>query len=229
MNTLKQDPKNYDKGEAELLPPSFSDAIAMSKQRAAIAILKEEIARDDAGLSQAAFAYAVEKGAKKVVIYLLKHHALESLAPLGTADDDLFGLIREIRPEKLDDEIVFEIYFAALRSRKANDRLNILVRWGVPLDVTNEDGQTLIQALEHEMANISYPKNRRGELLLRRDRHICERLKKLEETGRLAGTLRRRKWIHAAVIGFCLLLIAVICFFGGYAIASGAVEQLHLM
>ena len=84
MNTLKQDPKNYDKGEAELLPPSFSDAIAMSKQRAAIAILKEEIARDDAGLSQAAFAYAVEKGAKKVVIYLLKHHALESLAPLGT-------------------------------------------------------------------------------------------------------------------------------------------------
>lgn len=223
MKTLKHNLGNK-QGEAEMLPLSFVEAVKRYQYQEAKKILKKEISWKDKHLSQKAYEFCIRQNAKELTEYILKHHILESFSPIGEASMDIFALIPNLRLHSFPEEETLPVYFEALRSPQAEEKLKLLIQWGLPLDGTDSDGKDLITLLEEAQKETDYRKGKRGDLESKRDARIIETLKRRKADGKLSGAVAMRRRIRLVIVLIALIFLGFICYAVGYRIAQGAGE-----
>ncbi len=222
MNTLKQNLENHPKGEAEMLPLSFVEAVKKYQYQEAKKILRKEISKKDRALSQKAYEFCIQQNAKELTEYILKHYTLEQFSPIGAASLEIFALIPNLRLFSFPEEETLPVYFEALRSPQAEEKMKLLFAWGLPLDGTDAEGKGLIALLEEAQKATKYQKGKRGELECKRDLHIIDVLKKKEAEGKLSGNLKKRRRIRLLIVVLALMFLGFCCYSIGYKIAQGA-------
>ena len=141
--------------------------------------------------------------------------ALSRYYKLAGSADDLFILLKNIKPSGLTAEQRLDIILEAATSEQGTERLRQLAEWGYDLKERNAEGVTISVLLEEKIRNTRYAKNRSGELQKKKDKNALSYLysiqnpqpEKGEENEKPDGASSQKRLILIVLL-ICVALVA---------------------
>lgn len=146
-----------------------------------------------------------------------KKKAVSRYYRLAGGADDLFALLKEVKPSELTVEQRLDIILEASTTEQEVERLMQLEEWGYDLKEKNAHGATVNILLEEKIRNTHYPKNRSGELQRKKDRNALNRLNSIQnprpeaEEEKKSGLSPRKKLIIVVLIICAALVVGSLC------------------
>ena len=136
---------------------------------------------------------------------------------LAAGADDLFELLKAVKPSELAVEQRLDIMLEAATAEKGAERLRQLEEWGYDLKEKNAEGDTVNTLLEKKIKNARYAKNRSGELQRKKDRNALNRLRsiqnsKQEEEESSPGISPRKRLIIVVLIICAAVAAGSLCY-----------------
>ena len=136
---------------------------------------------------------------------------------LAGGADDLFALLKGVKPSELTVEQRLDIILEAATAENEVERLQQLETWGYDLKEKNSEGATVNALLEEKIKNTRYPKNRSGELQRKKDRNALSRLQsiqnpKQEEAENSSGMSPKKRLIIVVLIICAAVVVGSLCY-----------------
>lgn len=165
---------------------------------------------EDEEVCKTIFVVACEAGNKKAVATLIKQKkAVKKYSYIACASDEFFGLLKNIKPDELENDYVVDFIVNAALSENAAQRLKALKANGFNLDMKTAKEETAEQILEEIIHSAAYSKNKSGSLKRQQDKDALQYLRRLK-SGQIPEDKKPFPWNIVAPIAVAVVILGAV-------------------
>lgn len=115
--------------------------------------------------------YALGSGAQQMIWRMLrKKKDYQYLSRMAQNTDEVFAVLKRLRPRQLLDEVKKEVLLSALQSDRGRRRLDELCKKGWDRAQSSKEKLSIVEDYKDMLNNKRYEKNKKGQLEMRNDR-----------------------------------------------------------